>query len=84
MNTPENIQSLKSNEIFVFGSNTLGRHGAGAASLSRQALGARIRAPCGNLGLWFGSVSPLLSGGGGTNAKLINNDRAEPLFKKDK
>jgi len=31
MNTPENIQSLKSNEIFVFGSNTLGRHGAGAA-----------------------------------------------------
>jgi hypothetical protein len=29
--TPENIVSLKENEIFVFGSNSLGRHGKGAA-----------------------------------------------------
>jgi hypothetical protein len=29
--SPENIQSLKSNEVFVFGSNIQGRHGKGAA-----------------------------------------------------
>lgn len=33
--TRENIQVLEPNEIFVFGSNTAGRHGKGAA---RQAL----------------------------------------------
>jgi hypothetical protein len=29
--TPENISSLAENQIFVFGSNLAGRHGAGAA-----------------------------------------------------
>ncbi|MFA5234143.1 MAG: hypothetical protein WC390_07070 [Sulfurimonas sp.] len=29
--TPENITELKENEIFCFGSNLCGRHGAGAA-----------------------------------------------------
>ena len=29
--TPENIAKLEDNEIFVFGSNQSGRHGAGAA-----------------------------------------------------
>ena len=29
--TPENIKSLKDNEVFVFGSNLSGRHGKGAA-----------------------------------------------------
>jgi hypothetical protein len=32
--TPENIQSLAPNEVFVFGSNTTGFHGAGAAGLA--------------------------------------------------
>lgn len=32
--TPENITALKVNEIFVFGSNLAGRHGAGAARLA--------------------------------------------------
>jgi len=32
--TPENITKLKENEIFVFGSNTEGRHGKGAAKTS--------------------------------------------------
>jgi len=41
MNTPENIQSLKSNEIFVFGSNTLGRHGAGGSQLVPTSLGGK-------------------------------------------
>lgn len=34
--TPENITELKNNEIFVFGSNLAGRHGAGAAKIARE------------------------------------------------
>lgn len=32
--TPEHITRLKHNEIFVFGSNTEGRHGKGAAKIA--------------------------------------------------
>ena len=35
------ITELKPNEIFVFGSNTAGRHGAGAALCARLDFGAR-------------------------------------------
>lgn len=38
--TPEFITSLKSNEIFVFGSNTEGRHGKGAALIAKNKFGA--------------------------------------------
>ena len=38
--TPENIKTLKKGEIFVFGSNTGGRHGAGAALFARERFGA--------------------------------------------
>lgn len=41
MNTPEKITSLKPNEIFVFGSNLAGRHGAGAALLAAKQFGAK-------------------------------------------
>ncbi len=34
--TPENIQELKKYEIFVFGSNLAGIHGAGAAKLAHD------------------------------------------------
>ena len=34
------ITSLKPNEIFVFGSNTAGRHGRGAALTAKQKFGA--------------------------------------------
>jgi hypothetical protein len=40
MNTPDKITSLKPNEIFVFGSNLAGRHGAGAALLAARQFGA--------------------------------------------
>jgi len=36
----ENITSLKSNQIFVFGSNTQGRHGKGAALFAIKNCGA--------------------------------------------
>lgn len=38
--TPENINSLKPNEVFVFGSNLAGRHGGGAARAALQKFGA--------------------------------------------
>ncbi len=38
--TPENITSLEPNQVFVFGSNDQGVHGAGAAKLARE-FGAR-------------------------------------------
>ena len=39
--TPENITSLKPNEIFVFGSNTEGRHGSGTAKIAMDKFGAK-------------------------------------------
>jgi len=36
----ENITHLNSNQIFVFGSNTEGRHGKGAALIARNKFGA--------------------------------------------
>lgn len=38
--TPERITELKSNEIFVFGSNLAGAHGGGAAQLACNRFGA--------------------------------------------
>lgn len=38
---PENITHLEPNEIFVFGSNTAGRHGKGAAHIAQRKFGAR-------------------------------------------
>lgn len=38
--TPERITDLKADEIFVFGSNLAGMHGAGAAWLAFQKFGA--------------------------------------------
>lgn len=39
--TPEHITTLSVNEIFVFGSNILGRHGAGAALTAKRLFGAQ-------------------------------------------
>ena len=39
--TPEKITSLSKNEIFVFGSNTKGIHGAGAAKVAQEKFGAK-------------------------------------------
>ena len=38
--SPENIQELKKNEVFVFGSNQSGFHGAGAARTAFEKFGA--------------------------------------------
>jgi len=38
--TPDNIVELKKNQVFVFGSNEAGIHGAGAAKLAEKKFGA--------------------------------------------
>ncbi len=38
--TPETVSKLKENEVFVFGSNTQGRHGLGAAAIAKKKFGA--------------------------------------------
>ncbi len=38
--TPERIENLRQNEIFVFGSNLAGYHGGGAARLAYERFGA--------------------------------------------
>ena len=40
--TPEKINALKDNEIFVFGSNLAGQHGGGAAYTAYRHFGARM------------------------------------------
>jgi len=39
--TPEDIQKLEPNQIFVYGSNSAGYHGAGAARLANLKFGAK-------------------------------------------
>ena len=40
MFTPDNIKSLSSDEVFVFGSNLAGHHGGGAARVALNKFGA--------------------------------------------
>lgn len=40
--TPENIQELKENEVFVFGSNLAGNHAGGAAAFAHRKFGAKM------------------------------------------
>lgn len=41
MYTPERIEELTPDQVFVFGSNANGHHGGGAASLAHQKFGAK-------------------------------------------
>jgi len=51
--TPEHITTLKSNQIFVFGSNEGGRHSAGAAKTA-MGWGAKYGQPAGLQGRTYG------------------------------
>ena len=53
MNTPEILEHLGPNEIFVFGSNEAGIHGAGAAKTAREKFGAIYGVPFGLMGQSF-------------------------------
>lgn len=51
---PDIIRSLKPNEVFVFGSNDAGRHGAGAALLAAKRFGAIYGQGRGMMGQSYG------------------------------
>lgn len=53
MSTPEIINYLEPNEIFVFGSNEAGIHGGGAAKIAREKFGAIYGVPFGLMGQSF-------------------------------
>lgn len=59
--TPENITSLKANEIFVFGSNLQGMHGGGAARLAYNEFGAQWGTGIGPTGQCY--AIPTMQGG---------------------
>ena len=61
--TPENITSLKSNEVFVFGSNTEGKHGDGAAKTAVDKFGAKYGEPKGLQGQSYAIITKDLSKG---------------------
>lgn len=52
--TPDKITKLKKNQVFVFGSNEAGIHGAGAAKLAAQKFGAIYGVGYGLQGQSFG------------------------------
>lgn len=56
--TPDNITTLKPNEIFVYGSNQYARHGAGAAAWAVRHFGALYgECPSGLLGSSYGIIT---------------------------
>lgn len=65
--TPSNIQTLDSNQVFVFGSNAEGKHYGGAARLAHDKFGAIMGQSYGIQGQSFGINS--MSG-----AILLKND----------
>ena len=67
--TPDNIQSLEENEIFVFGSNESGIHGAGAAKTAFELFGAKY-------GVGFGPQGQSFA----IPTKNWNIDRLSPIF----
>ena len=61
--TPEKIESLEPHQIFVFGSNTEGRHGLGAAKIAKDKFGAIYGQAEGLQGQSYGFVTKDLSKG---------------------
>ena len=61
--TPENITTLQPNQVFVFGSNTEGRHGAGAAKIAITKFGAKYGQASGFQGQSYGIITKNLSKG---------------------
>ena len=59
--TPEYIESLKPNEIFVFGSNLAGMHGGGAAYMAFKLFGAEWGVGVGRTGQCY--AIPTMQGG---------------------
>lgn len=74
------ITELKPNEIFVFGSNTQGRHGAGAAKLALNKFGAIYGQAEGLQGQSYGFITKNLTGGEPTINKAFLQSQALKLI----
>jgi hypothetical protein len=58
MYTPESIQSLKDNEVFVFGTNQFAKHAGGAAMIAAEKFGTLNGiAPIGLCGQSYGIIT---------------------------
>lgn len=68
--TPEKINALKDNEIFVFGSNLAGQHGGGAAYAAYRHFGARMGIGVGLAGQSY--AIPTMQGGVETIAPYVD------------
>lgn len=69
--TPSRIDSLKENEVFVFGSNLQGMHGGGAARTARLYFGAVMGKGVGLQGQSY--AIPTMQGGVGTIRPYVND-----------
>jgi hypothetical protein len=73
--TPENITSLKPNEVFVFGANTAGGHGGGTAGLAQRGTTSSnyTALPVGTKGKWseYGVVDRLMQGTEGKSFGIV-------------
>jgi ribonuclease HI len=73
--TPENITSLKPNEVFVFGANTVGGHGGGTAGLAQRGTTSSnyTALPVGTKGKWseYGVVDKLMQGTEGKSFGIV-------------
>ena len=69
--TPQWIDSLKKNEVFVFGSNLAGMHGGGAARAARLRFGAVMGQGVGMQGQSYGI--PTMQGGVETIRPYVND-----------
>jgi hypothetical protein len=74
--TPENITELADDEIFVFGSNLLGIHGAGAARVACELFGAELGVGEGLTGRCY--AFPTVSGPTGSPAtRQLTHERLQ-------
>ena len=73
--TPENITTLKPNEVFVFGANTAGGHGGGTAGLAQRGTTSSnyTALPIGTKGKWseYGIVDKLMQGTEGKSFGIV-------------
>jgi hypothetical protein len=79
MYSPDKITHLEDNQIFVFGSNTEGKHGAGAAKLARK-WGATYGCSRGLMGKTYGIVTKNLKKGKRSISLKAIEDQIEELF----
>lgn len=68
--TPDHINTLPPNSIFVFGSNLAGMHGGGAARVARQKFGAKMGQGVGLQGQSY--AIPTMQGGVETIQPYVN------------